>query len=150
MVTLPFIFTGHTAEYASEKGAGKAIFGINTFDIPLPTWQDLYREQLQAPMFVFQAFCMLLYCLDEYWCVFLRTRKRTDCTRTPRKNLRFFLAFANDHVRIQGRHDCPPVSWKRINTHAVHVCSNLSPQSLMLLWYVEPAMLGTFRSSRLS
>ena len=92
MVTLAFNFTGHTADYASEKGAGKAIFGINTFDIPLPTWQELYKEQLQAPMFVFQAFCMLLYCLDEYWCVFARTHKRTDCTRAHQGKSRFSLA----------------------------------------------------------
>ena len=55
LVMCDVFLTGHTADYASETGAGKAIFGINTFDIPLPTWQELYKEQLQAPMFVFQV-----------------------------------------------------------------------------------------------
>lgn len=31
------------------------VYGVNTFDIPLPTRFDLFLEQLQAPMFVFQV-----------------------------------------------------------------------------------------------
>ena len=30
-------------------------WGLNTFDIPLPTFNELYKLQLQAPMFVFQV-----------------------------------------------------------------------------------------------
>lgn len=41
-------------------------WGKNDFDIPIPLFADLLKEQLVAPFFVFQFFCMLLWCLDEY------------------------------------------------------------------------------------
>ncbi|KAF1315791.1 P-type atpase, partial [Globisporangium splendens] len=41
-------------------------WGKNDFDIPIPLFAELLKEQLVAPFFVFQFFCMLLWCLDEY------------------------------------------------------------------------------------
>ncbi|CAN6346903.1 unnamed protein product [Urochloa humidicola] len=42
-------------------------WGRNVFEYPQPTFQKLMKEQIMEPFFVFQVFCVALWCLDEYW-----------------------------------------------------------------------------------
>ena len=71
-------------EYASSDGLQSVTqiertfeeFGENSFAIPMPTWLDLYKEQLASPIAVFQLLCCVLWMLDEYW-------KYTRCALDP-------------------------------------------------------------------
>lgn len=42
-------------------------YGKNRFDIPIPTFLELFKEHAVAPFFVFQLFSVALWLMDEQW-----------------------------------------------------------------------------------
>lgn len=42
-------------------------YGKNVFDIPIPTFLELFVEHMLAPFFVFQLFSIALWLMDEMW-----------------------------------------------------------------------------------
>jgi len=61
--------------YGTESQVMAALdtWGLNKFVVPIPAFWDLLKEQLLAPFFCFQVFCVALWAIDEYWYYSLMT-----------------------------------------------------------------------------
>ena len=44
-----------------------SLYGLNYFNIPILSFTELFSKHAMALFFVFQIFCIALWCLDEYW-----------------------------------------------------------------------------------
>lgn len=56
---------GHSTKQSIRQALN--VYSNNDLKINLPPFIDLVTQQLLAPFFLFQLFCVLLWCLDEYW-----------------------------------------------------------------------------------
>jgi cation-transporting ATPase 13A1 len=63
----PGISTASTAPAERDLEQLKTTYGANECHIPIPKFTELFAEHAVAPFFVFQMFCVALWCLDEYW-----------------------------------------------------------------------------------
>ncbi|RPD79485.1 endoplasmic reticulum Ca-transporting P-type ATPase [Lentinus tigrinus ALCF2SS1-7] len=51
----------------SDLASLSSLYGKNEYNIPIPSFTSLFGEHATAPFFVFQVFCVALWCMDEYW-----------------------------------------------------------------------------------
>lgn len=127
--SLRFPIGKKASEYINHKGLtseevdnSMKYFGPNIYDIPLPTFMELFKEHILSPLFVFQIFALSTWTIDEYFMYPLITLVSILTTEANTVKTRLTNLYRLRDVKTEERY---------LTVKRNHVKKNISPRDLL-------------------